>query len=272
MLGSPQAAWQGPVCVTVVTRHQLACLCPSAKFGRGVADLGSDPNSVRDFEICQRRSPELGSDPNSAGHPDGASDWLLHWRFRAAASSKQSLVARTDVDDSVNCAHAVADLGSDPNSVRDLEICQRCLPELGSDPNSAGHPDGASDWLLHWRFRAAASSKQSLVARTDIDDSVNCAHAVADLGSDPNSVRDLEICQRRSPELGSDPNSAGQHRHVACPRRIRFLGSSPYAACAARYKINSKTDLRRDCFHGKSATSLHRTDRSAVRVARRIGV
>ena len=53
------------------------------------------------------------------------------------------------------CAHAVADLGSDPNSVRDFQICQQCLPELGSDPNSADHPDSALVSAAQSRDRVA---------------------------------------------------------------------------------------------------------------------
>jgi hypothetical protein len=40
--------------------------------------------------------------------------------------------------------HAVADLGSDPNSAHHISLGQRSHPELGSDPNSAGHANTAS--------------------------------------------------------------------------------------------------------------------------------
>ena len=168
------------------------------------------------------------------------------------------------------------------------QICYR-MPELGAGPGARlrhqvnfdpslsvacamGRAGGASICATHRSFGNATSHQQPLATKTGLHDSVPCAHAVADLGSDPNSARQFSICHKRIPELGSDPNSAGQHRHAACPRRISSFGSSPYAACAARYKINSKIDLRRICFHGESATSLRCTDRSAVRVARRIGV
>jgi hypothetical protein len=35
-------------------------------------------------------------------------------------------------------------------------------------------------------------------------------HAIAELGSDPNSGHSLSTCQRRFTDLGSDPNSAGR--------------------------------------------------------------
>ena len=48
------------------------CLPSSANAARAAADLGSDPNSARQFSIRHERIPELGSDPNSAGHAEVA--------------------------------------------------------------------------------------------------------------------------------------------------------------------------------------------------------
>ncbi len=39
----------------------------------------------------------------------------------------------------VKLTHAVADLGSDPNSAKQHYSDPQHHPELGSDPNSAGH-------------------------------------------------------------------------------------------------------------------------------------
>jgi len=36
------------------------------ELARGVADLGSDPNSAKQLNSSSQRHPELGSDPNSA--------------------------------------------------------------------------------------------------------------------------------------------------------------------------------------------------------------
>ena len=107
------------------------------------------------------------------------------------------------------CANAVADLGSDPNSARQLSNCRKRIPELGSDPNSAGHAGGASVCVTHRSFGNATSHQQPLATKTGLADSVTCAHAAADLGSDPNSARQFSFCRKRIPELGSDPNSAG---------------------------------------------------------------
>ena len=41
---------------------------------------------------------------------------------------------------------------------------------------------------------------------------INSGNAVANLGSDPDSARNLQICQRYSSESGSDPNFAGQRQ------------------------------------------------------------
>ena len=105
--------------------------------------MGSDPNSARQFSICHKRIPELGSDPNSAGHAGGASVCVTHRSFGNATSHQHPSATKPGLADSVTCAHSVADLGSDPNSARDLETSGWCLPELGSDPNSAGHRCGA---------------------------------------------------------------------------------------------------------------------------------
>ncbi len=46
------------------------CLPNSANATNAAADLGSDPNSARQFSIRHEPIPELGSDPNSAGHAE----------------------------------------------------------------------------------------------------------------------------------------------------------------------------------------------------------
>ena len=55
--------------------------------------------------------------------------------------------------------HAVADLGSDPNSARDLSTRHKRIPELGSDPNSAGHGPVAS--IQHQRTTGFGRSPNS---------------------------------------------------------------------------------------------------------------
>ena len=97
---------------------------------------------------------------------------------------------------------------------------------MGSDPNSAGHAGGASVCVTHRSFGNATSHQQPLATKTGLHDSVPCAHAVADLGSDPNSARQLSICHKRIPELGSDPNSAG-HAEFAPQAGLSALSDKP---------------------------------------------
>ena len=49
-----------------------------------------------------------------------------------------------------NWVAAVADLGSDPNSVLLPPVDRRLSSELGSDPKSAGHTDGTSVCQPQW--------------------------------------------------------------------------------------------------------------------------
>ena len=63
--------------------------------------------------------------------------------LRNSANSKLQWTGQTCLPSSANAARAVADLGSDPNSARQLSICHKRIPELGSDPNSAGHSEFA---------------------------------------------------------------------------------------------------------------------------------
>ena len=51
-----------------------------------------------------------------------------------------------------------------------------------------------------------------LIAKCAAGLRINSGNAVANLGSDPDSARNLQICQRYSSESGSDPNFAGQRQ------------------------------------------------------------
>ena len=99
------------------------------------------------------------------------------------------------------------------------QICY-AAPEFGAEAK-AGQLWSGDFRDAHWPLPGGLRTAQQAVATAELSFTQSgfhtdfCrAHAVADLGSDPNSVRDLEICQRRSPELGSDPVS---YTHLTLP-------------------------------------------------------
>ena len=211
-----------------------------------VADLGSDPNSARDFEISDRCLPELGSDPNSAGHPDSASVSAAQRSDRLAmkANAVQVSAAIYFVSGGACCIRAgrlnvprtKAGRGSllaRRIGVRaqfdDAQLAtSKALGRIGIRPQicytapvfGAGAKEG--QWMsgdfrdANWPLRGGLKLAQQVAAAIDLfvtqigfQYHFQCAQVVADLGSDPNSARDFEISDRCLPELGSDPNSAG---------------------------------------------------------------
>ncbi len=82
---------------------------------------------------------------------------------------------------------------------------------------------------------AVPAARSAPVIGTESRGNLDGMHAVADLGSDPNSAARSVDSKRSFPELGSDPNSAGRRDNSS---RV-FSAASAYAASDCSYLIDN---------------------------------